>query len=99
MKCAALLLLTGSIPAFALPTMIRLGYPNCVSCHLTPQGGGLLNEYGRGIDQAQSWRGGEYKPGSWGALDFLTVGGRVSQDVRAIYSTQLSRTNGGGCAT
>ncbi len=49
-------------PASALPTMIRLGYPNCATCHITPQGGGLLNAYGRGIDEAQSLRAGEYKP-------------------------------------
>ena len=37
--------------AFALPTMIRLGYSECTACHISPQGGGLLNPYGRGIDR------------------------------------------------
>jgi hypothetical protein len=42
--------------AFALPTMIRLGYNSCAACHLSPQGGGLLTPYGKGIDTAQSLR-------------------------------------------
>src|ERR1700750_3042760 len=40
----------------ATPNMIRLGYPPCASCHLSPQGGGLLTDYGRGIDAAQTLR-------------------------------------------
>jgi len=51
-----------SAPAHALPTMIRLGYTDCASCHISPQGGGPLNAYGRGIDAAQSLSGGEYEP-------------------------------------
>jgi hypothetical protein len=43
-----------SSSAFALPTMIRLGYNNCAACHVSPQGGGLLTPYGQGIDTAQS---------------------------------------------
>ena len=35
--------------------MISFGYKNCVSCHFSPQGRGLLNAYGRGIDSAQSY--------------------------------------------
>ncbi len=50
-----------ALPAFALPTMIRIGYTGCASCHYSPQGGGPLNDYGKGIDQAQSLRGGEYQ--------------------------------------
>jgi len=46
--------------ASALPTMIRLGYTNCAACHASPQGAGPLNDYGRGIDRAQSLQGGEY---------------------------------------
>jgi len=51
-----LTLLVHSSSAVALPTMIRLGYNNCAACHLTPQGGGLLTPYGKGIDTAQSLR-------------------------------------------
>src|SRR3954453_7305124 len=74
-------------PAAALPTMIRLGYTDCAACHLSPQGGGPLNAYGRGIDEAQSLRGGEYKPRDVdpGALNLW---GRVTQDVRTVIQEQ-----------
>jgi len=74
--------------AFALPTMIRLGYPNCASCHISPQGGGLLNPYGRGIDRAQSLQGGEYVPldAEWSRL--LNWNGRISQDIRTVLQQQ-----------
>ncbi len=42
--------------------MIRLGYARCSACHLTPEGAGLLTDYGKGIDLAQSLKGGEYQP-------------------------------------
>jgi hypothetical protein len=84
-KLAVILLaaLSGT-SAWALPTMIRLGYPNCVSCHITPQGGGLLNTYGRGIDQAQSYQAGDYKPSTGTLGRLLTFGGRTRQDVRWV---------------
>lgn len=37
--------------AFAFPGMIRHGYPNCTSCHLSPAGGGTLTPYGRELSQ------------------------------------------------
>ena len=52
---------TAAASAFALPTMVRLGYTGCAACHLAAQGGGPLNDYGRGIDEAQSLRAGEYR--------------------------------------
>jgi hypothetical protein len=77
-------------PAHALPTMIRLGYSNCAACHISPQGGGPLNEYGRGIDQAQSLRGGEYAPiaREWLKLLNLNVTNCVTQDLRAVFMDQ-----------
>lgn len=83
----AVLLLAAAAPARALPTMIRLGYPTCVSCHLSPQGGGPLNIYGRGIDEAQSRRAGEYKPPEAPPLAW-SLWGRVTQDVRATIQDQ-----------
>lgn len=56
--------LAAAAPAFALPTMIRLSYTGCATCHYAPQGGGPLTPYGKGIDQAQSLRGGECRPRS-----------------------------------
>ena len=38
----------------AHPRMISYDFPNCVSCHVSVQGRGLLNKYGRGIDIEQS---------------------------------------------
>lgn len=52
------------IPEFtsAAPRMISYQYPSCVSCHISPQGRYLLNEYGAGIDEAQSFRASEAEP-------------------------------------
>jgi hypothetical protein len=81
-------------PALALPTMIRLGYQNCSSCHITPQGGGLLSPYGRGIDQAQSLRGGEYAPWQTGVSQFINAYGRITQDIRTVMQQQNVSTTG-----
>src|SRR5262245_33241705 len=85
----------GLTPAFGLPTMIRLGYPNCASCHASPQGGGLLNEYGRGIDEAQSLRAGEYDAASAKLPAGLSFGGRFDQDFRVLLSDAVARVPGG----
>jgi hypothetical protein len=74
----ALTILAGA-PASALPAMIRLGYADCASCHFAPQGGGPLNVYGRGIDAAQSLRGGDYQ---------LSANRRVMQEVRLVLQEQ-----------
>jgi hypothetical protein len=89
---ATLVLWVLNRPARALPTMIRLGYSNCAVCHISPQGGGLLNAYGRSIDQAQSLRGGDYKPSTNHVAKWLSWGGRITQDVRSVTQEQISTT-------
>jgi hypothetical protein len=75
-----LLVLGLAAPASATPNMIRLGYPHCSSCHLSPQGGGLLNRYGEGIDLAQTLRPEEPRDSD---LDQDPLGTRLNYDVRA----------------
>ena len=75
-------------PAVALPTMIRLGYAGCASCHYAPQGGGPLNPYGKGIDEAQSLRAGEYQPRDGSFLRTIGWGGRIAQDLRLVAPMQ-----------
>jgi hypothetical protein len=51
--------------AFAFPEMIRAGYVNCIACHVSPNGGGVLNTYGRDSTYAvlSTWGGeNESKP-------------------------------------
>src|SRR3954466_10080680 len=91
---ATLVLWVLNRPARALPTMIRLGYTNCAACHISPQGGNLLNAYGRSIDQAQSLRGGEYQPLQNPFVETLDWGGRITQDVRVILQEQANSTTG-----
>jgi hypothetical protein len=94
MKKLLLILSVFVIPANALPTMIRLGYPNCASCHISPQGGGLLNLYGRSIDQAQSAIGGEYEPSQLELLRLVNWSGRITQDFRTVMQQQDVSTTG-----
>jgi len=72
--------------------MIRLGYTNCSSCHIAPQGAGLLNLYGRSIDQAQSLIGGEYTPWQNGVAQAINWGGRITQDFRVVMQQQDTST-------
>jgi hypothetical protein len=41
--------LSSASVAFAFPEMVRHGYTNCTTCHISPTGGGLLTDYGRGL--------------------------------------------------
>jgi len=77
-------------PAKALPTMVRLGYSNCAVCHIFPQGGGLLNAYGRSIDEAQSFRGGDYQPSNNHFIKWLSWGDHITQDLRSVTQGQIS---------
>lgn len=52
---SGVLLLLATAHVQGTPRMISYGYPNCMSCHVSVQGRGLLNSYGRGIDLAQSY--------------------------------------------
>lgn len=54
------LVLLAAPHAEATPRMISYGYPNCMACHVSVQGRGLLNTYGRGIDMAQSYSKKDY---------------------------------------
>jgi hypothetical protein len=43
--------------AQAYPEMVRHGYVNCTSCHVSPSGGGILTQYGRQLsrDVLSTW--------------------------------------------
>jgi hypothetical protein len=75
-------------PAGATPNMIRLGYPTCQSCHLSPQGGGLLTSYGEGIDFAQTLRPREPDTPEFGEDD---LGARLNYDARLSLSLDRER--------
>jgi hypothetical protein len=71
-------------PAGASPTMIRLGYASCAACHVSPQGTGLLTDYGKGIDLAQSLLVREYEPPP------KNDGFRLRQDLRGYIGYQYA---------
>lgn len=91
----ALALLFSSATANAFPEMIRHHYVNCNSCHVNPNGGGLLTEYGRGMasEVLSTWSyeneslflHGAVKPDKM--PKWLNIGG----DVRAVQTHHETR--------
>jgi hypothetical protein len=80
------LLVLIAAPAAATPNMIRLGYPTCAACHISPQGGGLLNRYGEGIDLAQTLRPEEPRDSDITNDDGL--GSRLNYDLRGTLNIE-----------
>src|SRR3954451_10842506 len=83
---AALLLSAIAGSAEATPNMIRLGYPTCASCHISPQGGGLLTDYGKGIDAAQTLR-----PEDIGSRGNPESSGRIQVPYDAKFSLSVDQ--------
>lgn len=82
--------------AFAYPEMVRHNYPNCMACHVSPSGGGILTPYGRGISHSvlSTWGSEKEARPFYGAFDnkytnqWLNVGG----DLRALQLHTNSKT-------
>ena len=94
---------SGLIPqaAHSYPEMVRNGYSNCTVCHVSPNGGGVLTEYGRELSREllSTWRDNsenskehQFAYGVVTVADWLKMGG----DVRSVYAFQDDqyRTNG-----
>jgi hypothetical protein len=81
----SLALLVAAGPTWAAPTMIRAGYTGCSVCHVSPQGGGLLTDYGKGVDKAQSLRSGEYHP--------RRQDSRLRHDVRVLLVQNMATSS------
>jgi hypothetical protein len=54
----------------------------------------LLNSYGRGIDEAQSLRAGEYVPSDSAFAQAMRWGGRMTQDLRFVGQQTVSTSTG-----
>jgi hypothetical protein len=81
----------------AFPEMIRHNYPNCIACHESPTGGGLLSPYGRTISHSvlSTWGSEAEARPFYGAFDnkytkpYLNIGG----DLRGLQLHQNSKTS------
>lgn len=47
--CILLSLVLSSFMAWSFPENVRHGYFNCIACHVSPSGGGVLTPYGRSL--------------------------------------------------
>lgn len=87
-KLFLLIALFNAENVYAFPEMVRHNYPNCIACHESPSGGGLLTNYGRTISHSvlSTWGGEAEARPFYGAFDnkytksWLNVGG----DLRAL---------------
>ena len=84
MTFLSLLIFSAMAPqkAWAFPEMVRDGYVNCISCHVSPTGGGTLTSYGRALSKdILSYAGEDFEAKAlYGAVDFpkwILMGGDV----------------------
>src|SRR6185437_3022708 len=74
--------------AHAYPELVRYGYANCTSCHVSPSGGGTLTQYGRELSREvlSTWGfEGEERPAYFiNSPEWLNLGG----DYRSVYTYQ-----------
>lgn len=89
----ALLLWVVSLTVFAFPENSRHGYANCTTCHVSPNGGGLLTPYGRSLSNEvlSTWGTEEETPFLYGAFkmpEWLNLLG----DLRAIQTYRDTAT-------
>lgn len=75
-----LIITTYSRESLAFPEMVRHGYVNCNSCHVSPTGGGILTQYGRELSRELLSQGGTEEESlfAWNTIktpDWLNLGG------------------------
>lgn len=65
----------------AWPENARVGYTSCVSCHVSPSGGGVLTEYGKGLStEFATFSQEKHGYSNWGLFDtskHVLIGGNV----------------------
>ena len=96
MKIWILLVLLVSFKTFAFPEMVRHHYNNCIACHESPSGGGLLTQYGRTISATalSTWGSERGARAIYGATDvqWLRDYFNAGVDLRAVQFHQATPT-------
>ncbi len=76
--------------ALAFPEMVRHGYANCITCHVAPDGGGVLTAYGRSLSREvlSTWgaEGEERFAYLVSPPEWLSLGGDI-RTVQTYYSS------------
>lgn len=91
--------------AKSMPDFIRKGYTSCISCHVSPTGGGVLTGYGRGWSEELflfGWEGAGSFAG-WSGFDewkeptglFQTLKADLQADYRSVTFEQFGAKGGG----
>lgn len=84
----ALLAFAFSVSVHAFPEMIRLGYVNCTACHVSPNGGGLMTDYGRSIssEALSTWATPKEELPGHGYLPEAPAWLKIGGDIRVIQT-------------